>query len=147
MSVEEIAVASPENAGTNNYPVIALAGIAAMLIGAGLWAAVSVITNMELGLMAILVGFLVGQAIQKVRKQRDRNLGILGAVLALIGCVLGNALSLCFFVAQKYGVPFDQTLARLGLDGLTRLVVAGFEPMDLIFYAIAVYEGFKFSAR
>ena len=146
MTVEE-AVAAPEAQGTNSYPRILLAGIAAMLVGAVLWAVVSVITNMELGLMAIAVGFVVGLAIQKVRKQRDVSLGWIGAGLALLGCVIGNALTLIGFVSQRYGIPYDEALTRLGIDGLVRLMITGFAPMDILFYGIAIYEGFKFSSR
>jgi hypothetical protein len=142
---ENTAVTPPLSA--NNYPLIVLAGFGAMLAGAALWTLVTVITNTALGLMAIAVGLIVGFTIQKVRTQRDRKLAWLGAGLALAGCVLGNALSLCFFLSKEYGISADQVFLRLGVDGLARMMVAAFDPMDLLFYGIALYEGFKFSNR
>lgn len=146
MSMEESAVESSPPP-PNNYPLIVLAGIGAMLVGAALWALVTVLSGLALGLMAIVIGLAVGFTIQKVRSQKDRKLGWLGAGLALVGCVLGNAASLCIFLSQEYGVSADQVFFRLGLDGMARLMVEAFDPMDLLFYAIALYEGFRFSYR
>ena len=118
-----------------------------MLAGAGLWAAVTVATSSELGLMAIAVGLIVGFAIRKVRKVPDPRLGILGAIFALAGCVLGNALSVQIFIAQKFGIPYEQALLSPDIPALMHAMSVTFQPMDLIFYAIAVYEGYKFSSR
>lgn len=131
----------------NNLALVALAGFVAMLGGAAAWAIVTVMTQTELGLMAIAVGFLVGIAIRKVRNQPDRILGIMGALFALGGCLLGNAASMQYFFAQKFGIPYEQALFSPDLGLLVSNTIATFDPMDLIFYAIAIYEGFKFSSR
>ncbi len=41
----------------------AVFGLAAMLLGAGVWYAVAKLANLEVGLIAILLGFLVGRAV------------------------------------------------------------------------------------
>lgn len=120
-------------------------GVAAAVAGAGIWAAVTVATNMELGIMAIAVGFIVGYAIRTLGKGADRMFGIAGAVCALFGCVLGNLLSAIAFYAQAKGLPFFHVLTGSNFDFLEQLMSAFFQPMDLLFYGIAVYEGFKFS--
>jgi len=122
-------------------------GVAAAIAGAGIWAAVTVATKMELGIMAIAVGFMVGYAIQALGKGTDRSFGILGAVCALLGCVLGNLLSAVAFYAQAKSLPFFQVLTGSSLTFLQQLVTVFFQPMDLLFYGIAIYEGFKFSTR
>ena len=130
-----------------NMLAVLAAGLAAMLAGAVLWALVTVVTHMELGLMAILVGFMVGLGIQKTRKKPNKSFGILGAVLALIGCLLGNAFSFVAIAMQQSGAPLADTLSHLSAAGLLAVMADNFEAMDLLFYAIAIYEGFKFGSR
>ena len=68
----------------------ALAGLAAAFVGAIAWAIVTVTTKYQLGIMAIAVGLLVGLALRL--GNGGKAFGILGACLALFGCVLGNFL-------------------------------------------------------
>jgi hypothetical protein len=143
---DEQAVKIEDNARENKLAVAAV-GLAAMLAGAILWAAVTVITHSELGLMAIAVGFMVGFAIQKFRKQPDPVFGIWGAILALAGCVLGNALSFVVFVAQQTNTPLVDAFLRVSIPGLVSVMAQNFGAMDLLFYGIAIYEGYKFSSR
>ena len=128
-----------------NFALAIVAGMASAIVGAGLWAIVTVLTQSELGLMAIAVGFLVGYAIRFVAESEDKRLGYLGAVCALLGCVLGNYLSAVAFFAQARGLTLAQVLSVLDFDLSQRLMTATFSAMDLLFYAIAIYEGFKFS--
>jgi len=145
MSEEQVLVGG--GVSRENVPLVAAVGVMAMLAGAILWALVTVITQMELGLMAIVVGFVVGLGIQKVRKRPNKNFGILGAVLALAGCLLGNALSFVAFAAQQSGASFVDVLMTVNPAGLLSVMVKNFEAMDLLFYGIAIYEGFKFGSR
>jgi drug/metabolite transporter (DMT)-like permease len=143
---EEQSVRVEEDVRENKLAVFAV-GVIAMLAGAVLWTVVTVITQMELGLMAIAVGFIVGIAIQKFRKEPDPTFGILGAILALTGCVLGNAMSFVVFIAQHTGTPLVQAFLNVSIPGLVAVMAENFEAMDLLFYAIAIYEGYKFSSR
>lgn len=145
MSEEQ--VLNLDTAAKENVLMVAAVGVAAMLAGAILWALVTVITQSELGLMAIAVGFIVGIAIQKVRRRPSKNLGILGAILALIGCVLGNAFSFVAFIAQQSGTPLVDAFVHTDVSALASLMTKNFAAMDLLFYAIAIYEGYKFSSR
>jgi hypothetical protein len=71
--------------------------------------------------------------------------GILGAVCGLLGCLAGNLLSDLAFYAQGAHITYMDTFGRLSVPLVQRLFTAFFSPMDLIFYAIAVYEGYRFS--
>jgi hypothetical protein len=130
-----------------NFGLAVVAGVGAAIIGAVLWAVVTVITQYELGLMAIAVGFLVGFAIRETGKGVDKKFGYLGAICGLFGCVLGNLLSGIVFYAQASGLSFGQALATLDVDLVSRLASATFQAMDLLFYAIGIYEGYKFSFK
>jgi hypothetical protein len=130
-----------------NLPLGVLAGAVASLVGAALWAGITVATGYQIGFMAIGVGFLVGFAVRVAGKGISAPFGVLGAALALVGCLVGNLLAVSAIVAQSEGVPFWSVVAQLDPELIQRLMVAFFSPMDLLFYAIAVYEGYRLAFR
>ena len=97
--------------------------------------------------MAIGVGFLVGYAVRLAGKGVTIAFGFVGAALALVGCALGNLLAVTSMVAANEGVPMLDALMQIDLPMAQELMVAFFSPMDLLFYAIAVYEGYRLSFR
>ncbi len=96
---------------------------------------------------AAAIGYLVGQAVRSTGKGIDKKFGSVGAACALLGCVAGNMLSAMAFFAKARGVPFAEVLANLDVGFLQRLGQKSFQAMDLLFYAIAVYEGYRFSFK
>jgi hypothetical protein len=121
------------------------AGLAAAVLGAVLWAVFVYATNTELGLVAVAVGALVGLAIRRVGNGIDPQFGILGGACAAFGWALGTILCDIAFVAKEAGRPFLDTAAALGLGTSISLGINAIEPMDLLFLAIAVWEGWKFA--
>lgn len=134
------AAAAPEN-----FPLAIAAGLATAIVGAGVWAAVTVATQMELGIMAIAVGYLVGQAIRVTGHGRSQKFGILGAICGLVGCVLGNLLSAVVFFSQQEHVALMNVLSHATPDFLMALMKEFTQALDFVFYAIAIYEGYRFS--
>jgi hypothetical protein len=130
-----------------NFPLAIAAGLGASLAGAIAWAIVTVVTEMKLGLMAVAIGYIVGQAIRATGKGVDQQFGILGAACALFGCVVGNVLSAVAFYAKVKGLGFGDVMQILDFDFVTRVTTATAQPMDLLFYGIAIYEGYRFSFR
>src|SRR5262245_53211570 len=80
------------------------AGLAAAIIGAIIWAIVTVTTKYQIGFMALGVGALVGFALRI--GNGGKLFGILGAFLALFGCILGNYFSLIGFASAEAHVSF-----------------------------------------
>lgn len=130
-----------------NLIVAIVAGAAAAVLGATVWAAVTVLTSYQIGWMAVGVGFFVGSAVRLAGKGIDKQFGYLGAGLALGGCLLGNLLSLCVMIAHQESLPLLTVLTHLNPAAVPELMAMAFHPMDLLFYAIAVYEGYRFSFR
>lgn len=124
-----------------------LAGFAAALAGAGVWTLVTVVTEYQIGWMAVGVGFLVGMAVRFAGKGLDMTYGVIGAILALLGCLLGNLFTVCWFVAEAESMAFMGVVSSLNFGVAADMITATFAPMDLLFYGIAVYEGFKLSIR
>ena len=122
-----------------------LGGGIGALVGAALWALVTGITNFQIGFMAVGVGFLTGYGVRKFGQGVDTTFGVVGAVLSLIGCLLGNLLVICIAGSKELGIGVFDLLGRITPSVYVDLLKETFSPIDLVFYALAVYEGFKFS--
>src|SRR5262247_16655 len=96
-----------------NLPAGALAGLAAALLGAAIWAGITYATHFQIGWMAVGVGFLVGIAVRSVGKGIDSVFGIVGAAFSLLGCAVGNLLAVCGVIARQENVAFMDVLAGL----------------------------------
>jgi hypothetical protein len=135
----------PTNVPDSNMSLALIGGVVAALIGAALWAVITLTTGYRIGFMAIGVGFLVGLTVGHLGKGTTAAYGILGAALSLAGCVVGNVLAFTGLIAQSEGLPYFATLSQLDVMAISTLLTGTFSPIDLLFYAIAVYEGFKLS--
>jgi hypothetical protein len=120
------------------------AGLAAAIIGAIIWAVLTVTTNSQIGWMAVGVGALVGFALRI--GNGGKAFGILGAFLALFGCVLGNYFSLIAFASAQEHVGFFTVLNNADSAKVISAMWDDFWSASILFYAIAVYEGYKFSS-
>lgn len=122
-------------------------GLAGAAAGAGLWAVITVTTGYQIGWMAVGVGFLVGVAVRMCGRGIDAVFGVVGAILALVGCLVGNVLGISAMVAEQEQVAMMQILANLTPTVMIELLWVTFSPVDLLFYGIAIYEGYRFSFR
>ncbi len=130
-----------------NLPAGVVAGLAAAIVGAVIWAVITVVTKFQVGYMAIGVGFLVGFAVQTFGRGITNAFAVAGCLLALVGCLLGNLFSVCGFISIQKSVPLADILARLNPELAVRILTATFDPMDLLFYGIALYAGYNYSVR
>jgi hypothetical protein len=122
-------------------------GSIAALAGAVLWALITVSIERQIGYMAVGVGFLVGFSVRYFGKGVDPIFGIMGAAFALLGCVLGNFFSLVGFAAPAEGMGYFEMLGAIDYSLVPEIMADAFHPMDVLFYGIAIYEGYKFSFR
>jgi len=124
-----------------------LGGIIGAVIGAAAWAVVTVATGYQIGWMAVGVGFLAGYGVRLMGKGISKQFGIVGAILSLLGCLAGNLFSVCAMVSKHEDISFFDILVRLNPEIIVDVFKTTFSPMDLFFYAIAIYEGYRFSFR
>jgi uncharacterized membrane protein len=123
------------------------AGLGSALVGAILWAVIVYITEYQLGLVAIAVGALVGISVREAGQGVDMKFGILGAACAALGWLLGTVMVDVAMLAKVYEIGFFDALGRLGVGDIIELLKTTSDAMDLLFLAIAVYEGYRFAFR
>ncbi len=130
-----------------SFPTALVGGLIAAVAGGLIWALITVATGYQTGWMAIGVGLLVGGTVRGLGRGLDRSFGCLGAAMSLLGCLLGNYLSICMVVASQEGLSPLTVVRHINPAMIPSMLTAAFHPMDLLFYAIAVYEGYRFSFR
>ncbi len=129
----------------DSLPMALLAGLVAAAAGAAAWALITVFTGLKIGWMAVGIGFLVGYAVRQFGKGSAPSFQVLGAVLSFLGCLAGNLLVACVFVSRSEDLPLMTILAGMTPAHAVDLIVKTFRSMDLLFYGLAVYEGYKFA--
>jgi hypothetical protein len=118
------------------------AAIGAAIAGAIGWAIITVVSDYRIGFVAVGIGFLVGLAIERFGGG-DVRLPIAGAVIAVLGCVLGDL----FIAAHVLAKAGSQSVTSVPLGDVWSAYTTLFRAFDGVFYAIAAYEGFRFGQR
>lgn len=130
-----------------NLVVGSMAGLVAAVAGAAVWAGVTVATEYQIGWMAVGLGFLVGIAMRTMGKGIDQIFGVVGAAMALVGCVLGNVFTIAWYISAQTGSSFVSVLTQLDMELMIDLITETFQVMDVLFYGLAVYFGYKYAFR
>ena len=113
------------------------------------WAAITFLIERQYGLMAVGIGFVVATVVRNSGKGIDKVFGFWSAGLSLLGCVLGNLLALAAVISRHEDVAPTKVLAFLLLTPSATMEVLAetFSPIDLLFYGLAVYYGYKHAFR
>jgi len=130
-----------------NLPLGLIAGFATAIAGAMIWAAITVATEYQIAYMAIGLGFIVGFAVRLAGKGIDQIFGISAAILAIFGCLLGNLLSIIGFAAKGEGLGYFEAISLIDFSVIPTIMIESFNPMDILFYGIAIYAGYKYAFR
>jgi len=148
---ELLTQASPEQLeklrAEQNFNIGLIASVIVGLIGAGLWAVITIVTEYQIGYMALAIGAGVGFSMRIFGKGIDQKFGITGAIIALLSCVLGNVFVLIAVIGNELGMSFFEASSQIDIAALPSLLVETTDGIILLFYAIATYEGYKFSFR
>lgn len=130
-----------------NFTKALITGIVTGLIGALLWGAITVITEFQIGYMAIAIGAGVGFSMGYIGKGLDQIFGITGGIIALLSCLLGNFFSIIGFIANSQDLGFFEALLIFDYGQLIPIMSETFSPIDLLFYGIAAFAGYKYAFR
>jgi len=93
-----------ENQDSGFSRAVVVGAIAAFL-GGGVWAAVVILANLELGWAAWGIGALVGASMAKVTTARGQTIGLIAALLAAAGLIAGKTLTVT--VGTRPGLAKD----------------------------------------
>ncbi len=124
-----------------------IGGLSSAIVSALIWALITVSIKYQVGYMSIGVGLLVGFSVRYFGAGIDFVFGIIGGFFALLGCALGNLLSQVAFIADAESLSYFDVLTLLNLPLILSIFEESFSPMDILFYGIAAYEGYKFAFR
>ncbi|HXH28217.1 MAG TPA: hypothetical protein VNL37_04185 [Candidatus Polarisedimenticolia bacterium] len=124
-----------------------IGGLGGAALGAVVWGFVTALVKVQIGWMAVGVGFLTGLGVRTLGRGVDRSFGILGGMLSLVGCAAGNLLAVCILIADSRQIPLASILGRMTPALASALLTQTFSGMDLLFYGLALYEGYRFSIR
>lgn len=147
-SVERSDASAGPDPRSSQRPVHAVAaGVVTAFVGAGAWAIVTLLMARQVAFFAIGVGVLVGMAVRAAGRGVETRYGVIGASCAFAGCLLGNVAIAVVFVSRRAGEGFWETLAGTDPAALAEIVASSFRPLDLAFYAIALWEGYRLAFR
>ncbi|HPH96118.1 MAG TPA: hypothetical protein PKW33_05425 [Anaerolineaceae bacterium] len=124
----------------------AIGGLIGGLIGAVIWALITYFTDYQIGWMAIGVGMLVGFGVRLLGRGHGIVFGLIGGLIALVSVVLGNFLACMGFLSKELGMGLVEMFLNFDYSLTFELLKVTFSPIDILFYAIAVYAGFKAAA-
>lgn len=137
---------SSEPEANSNFGLGILGGLGAALIGAIIWACITIFTGYKFSIAAAGMGFLVGGAVRLLGKGWESQYRITGAILSMIGCLLGNIFSIYAVIANELNVSFFEVLATTGIPATIRYLQLTFSFYDILFYGVALVIGYKISA-
>ncbi len=123
-----------------------IAGLAAAVVGAGIWMGVELATGAQLGLVAIAIGALVGLSVRVAGNGRSSIFGLIGAVLTFASCLAGDIL----VVAQQSVAPgrdFYAAITSLDLVQTVTSIFTHMTPVSYLILGIGIFEGWKFSMK
>ncbi len=124
-----------------------IGGFFIALICALIWAVITVTTEFQVAYMAIGVGLAVGHGVRFFGAGISQKFGFIGALFAMLGCLLGNLFSQIGFIAQTESLGYIEIIKLLDFDLLISIYADSFSPIDLLFYGFALYYGYRIAFR
>ncbi|HEV8471286.1 MAG TPA: hypothetical protein VGR82_00810 [Methylomirabilota bacterium] len=127
-----------------NYPMAALGAVLGGAAGALAWWGFTVITHLGFGLVAVVIGFLVGHGtIRFAGGKRSRGLQALAVVVGALSFLVAAYLVNMTFINQALAAQGDLRRVAFPPASVTifyHVLALNFGVMKLVFLAIVVYE-------
>ena len=134
---------------TNQHlPMAVLAASIGAIVGALAWLGVTAFTSLQVGWMAILIGFVVGGMVRGAGKGIDRDFGLIAAIMTLAGSAAGTLLAGCWMLAlQSTEAAYADVLTSLTPGLVKQIFVAMLTPTTMACYAAAVVPAYWLGIR
>jgi hypothetical protein len=118
-----------------------LAGVGVAIAGALVWGLIAYLTKHQFSLMALIIGFAVATVVVRVAGgTRSPGLGVICAVLAVLGCALGSLVAE-ILVLLGHGVPASVIMANLDL--VLRDYPSAVGGFGFVFWVIGALYGYR----
>jgi hypothetical protein len=119
-----------------------LAGVIAAVLATAIWYGVVATTHFQVGIVAIAVGFIVGQGVVfGARRHTSIVLVAVSVVLTLVALAVSEYLIVAHFVSQELGFAVDLVQPPDVFFGVIGDSL-GADPLTLVFWAIALFQAF-----
>lgn len=127
-----------------------LLGVGAAVVSSLLWYAVVLLTNYQLGIVAIAVGWLVAHAVMRgAGGKRGPRLQVVSVVITALAMAMSEYLMVHHFTAQALAQQgYTDIPLLLPVEAMFTLVVEGIkaDPATLLFWGIALWEAYALPA-
>ncbi|GEM_PF-189830 len=136
---------SAEQPDATTYPRAIAGGLAGALAGAVVWAAIAIAGNVEVGYVAVLVGFLAGLGVVKLSGKRSQGLQVVAVSCAVVGLVAAKYFTMAHVligIGEKDGQHlgyFDPLLFKIFAEVGKEM----FGPFDILWIILAVGAAWK----
>jgi len=141
-------VLKAETEGINPVGAIGLGALAGV-VSAAVWYGVVATTNYQLGIVAIAVGWLVSRAVMiGAGGKRGHSLQAIAMVCIVLTMALSEYLIVRHFVMLELAREGKTLPLLLPIGLMATAVIEGVkaDPLTLLFWAIALYEGYRLPA-
>lgn len=129
-------------------------GLVAAIICAIVWDKLTYYTHFQIGYVAVGIGFVVGSAVVfGAGGKRGRALQVLGALLSLLGIMLGETLLVMDYVRDE--IAKDPTLSFAGASPIGLFIVSAIylpesfkeSPLSILFAGLGLWYGWSVPAK
>lgn len=124
-----------------------IAGLLAAAVASLIWYGVVVITEYQLGLVAILLGWLVGRAVMfGAGRKRGIPLQLMSVTISLLAMVASEYFIVRHFIVEALKAEGETEFRLLiPLGDMIAVVIEGIrlEPLTLMFWAFALWVAFR----
>jgi hypothetical protein len=119
-----------------------LAGVVAAVLATAIWYGVVANTHVQVGIVAIAVGFIVGQGVVLgARRHTSIALVAISVVLTLAALVVSEYLIVAHYASQQLGFDVELVQAPDFVVGVVSDSL-GADALTLVFWAIALFQAF-----
>lgn len=124
-----------------NIVAALLGGLFSCIAVSSIWALITVNAEKQWLLMGIFAGLAVGWFVKTVSGGNNSTVGFIGALFALLSCVLGDFLTNVGFIAQYEDMEYFQTLGSINFSYFFEVAFLDFDFFSIIIYGLAAIEG------
>ena len=139
-----------------HLPFAPLGGLIGALLGGALWAKYIQWTGLTAGWVALAIGIFTGIGVLLIGRSRRITIGLVAALFAVVGILLGKYLdvrwnapqTITVAIIEKHDAPSDQPkmVETSGYDtSVWRLMRQRMEWIDLLYYVVSAYIAFRVS--